>query len=146
MKKIIYSLGTSTRSFEEFLEILKSYGIEQVVDVRSFPVSKRFPHFSQEILKSKLTKRGFAYVYLGRELGGYRKSGYENHLKMNLFKKGLEALKELAERRVTVFICAEKFPWKCHRRFIAQELEKESWQVKHIIEKDKVWIPKKGAG
>jgi uncharacterized protein (DUF488 family) len=146
MKKVIYSLGTSTRSFEEFLEILESYRIEQVVDVRSFPVSKRFPHFSQEILKSELTKRRFTYVYLGKELGGYRKGGYENHLKTGLFKGGLKALKELAERKTTVFICAEKFPWKCHRRFIAQELEKESWQVEHIIEKDRVWIPKKGAG
>lgn len=146
MKKVIYSLGTSARSFEEFLDILRSYRIEQVVDVRSFPVSKKFPHFTREILESELKKRGFTYVYLGKELGGYRKGGYENHLKTNLFRKGLKALKELAERRVTVFICAEKFPWRCHRRFITQELERESWQVEHIIEKDKVWIPKKGAG
>ncbi len=114
--------------------------------MRSFPVSKRFPHFSQEILKNELAEEGFTYVYLGKELGGYRKGGYENHLKTSLFKKGLEALKELAERKTTVFICAERFPWKCHRRYIAQELEKESWQVEHIIEKDRVWIPQKGAG
>jgi uncharacterized protein (DUF488 family) len=143
MKKVIYTLGTSRRSLQEFLGILKNHQIEQVVDVRSFPQSKRFPHFSQEILKTELVKGGFTYIYLGKKLGGYRKGGYEKHLKSSLFKEGLKTLEELARVKTTVFICAEKFPWKCHRRFIAQELEKRSWQVKHIVEKERVWIPKK---
>ena len=69
-KSIIYTLGTSTRSEEEFIALLRHCRIETVVDVRSFPQS-RFEHFTRENLERVLGAQGFSYVYLGKELGGF---------------------------------------------------------------------------
>ena len=75
----IYSLGTSNRSIEEFMGILKAYGVEVAADVRSFPQS-RFPHFQQAELAPLLRKGGIIYAYLGEELGGYRRGAYESYV------------------------------------------------------------------
>jgi len=136
----IYTLGTSTRSPEEFLSLLKSYGIEVVADVRSFPTS-RFEHFTQRNLAGLVEDAGIRYLYLGRELGGYRRMGYVNYLATADFRAGLRKLERIASTRKTAFVCAERLPWKCHRRFIAGELEKRGWQVVHIIDEKKTWQP-----
>lgn len=135
----IYTLGTSTRSFEEFLAILKHYGIKQVIDVRSFPKSKRYPHFDREELAEKLPFYGILYWWLGPELGGYRRGGYEAYMQTEAFAKGLTRLIEKAKSKPTVIICAERFPWKCHRRFIAQRLEEKGIEVIHILDKERTW-------
>jgi uncharacterized protein (DUF488 family) len=138
--KHIYTLGTSTRTPEEFLSLLKAYGIEVVADVRSFPTS-RFEHFKQRNLAQLLEDAGIAYVYLGKELGGYRKTGYMNYIATSDFQVGLRKLGKLAAHRKTAFLCAERLPWRCHRRFIARELEGRGWQVTHIIDEKRVWNP-----
>ncbi len=137
MKKI-YSAGTSTRSEEEFIELLKSYGIRCVVDVRSFPTS-RLEHFKGKNLELILKREWIKYVYLGNELGGFRKGGYEVHLLSDAFRRGLEKMESIASEEPTLFICAERLPWRCHRRFIGNVLEEKGWTVIHIIEKDRVW-------
>ena len=141
--KIIYTLGTSNRTLEEFLAILEQFGLKQVIDVRSFPTSKRFPHFEQNRLAKALAQHQITYYWLGPELGGFRREGYENYLKSEAFKKGLEKLLALAQKASSVIICAEKFPWRCHRRFISQKLTERGVEVRHIIEPDKIWCPKK---
>ena len=73
--EVIYTLGTSDRTAEEFLALLGSLGAELVVDVRRFPTS-RFGHFRREEFKDLLEGGGFSYLYLGEELGGYRRKGY----------------------------------------------------------------------
>jgi uncharacterized protein (DUF488 family) len=138
---IIYTLGTSTHSREEFLELLKYYHIETVVDVRSFPQS-RFEHFKKENLARILKEGGVKYVYLGKELGGFRKGGYLSHTKSIPYQAGVSDLEQIGKEGITAFICAERFPWKCHRRFIASSLEERGWQVIHIIDKDRKWRPK----
>jgi len=140
MKKI-YTLGTGLRSLEDFIEIINSYGIEAVVDVRSFPVSK-LEHFKKINLEPLLKKEMLDYHYLGKELGGFRKGGYKNYTHTREFELGIKTLESLASKKTCVIICAERFPWKCHRRFIARALQKRGWEVEHIIEKDKVWTPK----
>ncbi len=137
MKKI-YSAGTSTRSEEEFIELLKSFGIRCVVDVRSFPTS-RLEHFKGKNLELILKREGIRYVYLGNELGGFRKGGYEAHLLSETFRRGLEKMESIASAEPTLFICAERLPWRCHRRFIGNALKEKGWTVIHIIEKDRVW-------
>ncbi len=137
MTKIIYTLGTSNRNLDEFLNLLRIYEISQVVDVRRWPTSK-FEHFKKENLEKILKENNIKYFHL-ENLGGYRKGGYQNYLKTKEFKEGLKNLIALAKEDKTVIICAEKFPWKCHRRFIAQELKNKGFKVVHIIEKDKVW-------
>ncbi len=135
---VVYTIGSSVRSIEEFLEILEIYGIKCVIDVRRFPTS-RLPHFKREKLFDILTQQGIKYCYLGKELGGYRKGGYEAYMKTETYLKAIEKLEKIAQERVSVITCAERFPWRCHRRFIAQSLKQRHWQVIHIIEKEKTW-------
>lgn len=140
--KLIYTLGTSTRSPEEFIELLTSHGVEVVVDVRRFPTS-RFEHFQRDKLAGLLSEAGIDYVYMGGELGGYRRGGYQSFTTTSDFQSGLRRLEEIAGTRVTSIICAERSPWRCHRRFIAFELEKRGWQLNHIIDKERDWLPRK---
>ena len=138
---MIYTLGTSTRGLEEFMEILVVYEIESVVDVRRFPTSRQ-DHFKGENLATVLPAGGIEYLYLGSDLGGFRKGGYEAHMETREFQRGIEALMSRAEKRKTAMICAERLPWKCHRRFIARALEKRGWTVIHVLEKDRTWSPR----
>lgn len=141
-EKIIYTLGTSRRTEEDFIEILLAYGIACLIDVRRFPKSK-IQGFSREDLVESLSLNGIKYYWLGEELGGFRKGGYEAYSQTGEFKKGISALEEIAGKEaVSVILCAERFPWKCHRRWIARELQRSGWHVKHIIDKGKVWEPK----
>jgi len=140
--KLIYTLGTSTRSPKEFIELLSSHGVEVMVDVRRFPFS-RFEHFRREKLEGLLPEAGIDYIYVGEELGGYRRGGYQSFTTTSGFLSGLQKLEEIARKRSTPIICAERFPWRCHRRFIALEMEKRGWQVSHIIDKGRNWVPRK---
>jgi len=140
-QKVIYTVGSSTRSQEEFVALLKSYQIDQLIDVRRFPTS-RFDHFRREALSESLKKEGIGYSYLGRELGGYRTGGYESYTGTAAFSQAIAVLEELASEKRCVIMCAEKFPWRCHRRFIAQALERRGWQVIHILDRGRSWFRK----
>lgn len=140
MKKI-YTLGTSTRSEEDFIEILTNYEIKTLIDVRSFPKSK-IPTFTKAYLEDLLKKERINYIYLGKELGGFRKGRYEVYTQTDDFKKGIDALETIALSTIAVIVCAERFPWKCHRRWIAREFHKRGWLIEHIIDKGKIWAPK----
>ena len=139
--KIIFTLGTSTRSEEDFIEILFFYGIDNVIDVRSFPKSK-VPTFTQAYLSNMLQRERLKYYFLGLELGGLRKGGYAAYVTTDQFNLGIDKLEEIAAGSTAAIICAERFPWKCHRRWIARELHYRGWTIEHIIDKGKVWIPK----
>ena len=138
--KLIYTLGTSTRSLKEFIELLTSHGVEVVVDVRRFP-SSRFEHFCREKLARLLSEAGIEYVYMGEELDGYRHGGYQAFTTSPEFQAGVGKLDGIAQQKRTAIVCAERFPWHCHRRFIGLELEKQGWQVKHIIDRGGNWLP-----
>lgn len=139
---MIYTLGTSSRSFDEFLALLREHKIEVGVDIRSFPTS-RFPHFKREYLERNLECAGIQYLYLGKELGGFRKGGYLAYMETDSFQKGLERLEEVGKKNKTAFFCSERFPWKCHRRWVAGKLIQRGWKVIHIIEKGRIWVPEK---
>ena len=138
---IIYTLGTSDRSPEQFLGLLEAFAIKVVIDVRRFPTS-RFEHFKQENLAALLGEKGIDYLYLGTELGGYRKGGYESFMASEQFRHGLERLEEAAKAERAVILCAERLPWRCHRRFISGRLLQRGWQVSHIIDEKRSWSPK----
>ena len=139
VKLKIYTLGTSTRTMEEFLALLQGPRIKHVIDVRSFPRSKRFPHFDRKNLEYLLPREGLAYFWLGRELGGFRRGGYEAFCNTALFEHGLKKLLAIASLGLSVIICAEKFPWRCHRRYIALALEKLGHEVIHILDPQQFW-------
>ena len=134
--RLIHTLGTSTRSPQDFLELLTGNGIELVIDVRRFPTS-RYEHFGQEKLKEFLGNKGISYMHMGRELGGYRQGGYQNFIKTIGFQRRLKKLEDVAESQSAAILCAELLPWRCHRRFIAQELEKRGWRINHIIDRNR---------
>jgi uncharacterized protein (DUF488 family) len=139
--KKIFSLGTDRRSEEDFIEILLAYNIEALIDVRRFPKSK-IPTFTRVNLEGLLKYEGIEYHFLGDELGGFRKGGYIAYTLTADFMQGIERLESIATDKLSVIICAERFPWKCHRRWISRELHKKGWDVEHIIDKGKVWAPK----
>jgi len=141
VNRVVYTLGTSTRSLEEFIALLRHLGVEVVVDVRRFPTS-RFEHFKKEELARSLPEAGIDYCHMGGELGGYRRGGYQAFLASEEFKQGLEKLEEIAKERKTAIVCAERLPWRCHRRFIGGELERRGWQVIHVIDERRNWSPK----
>ena len=140
MGTLVYTLGTSTRSFDEFVAVLRRYGVEAVVDVRRFP-SSRFPYFSGEELARSLPQQGIDYYHQGEKLGGYRRGGYGAFSATEEFKQGLGELTEIAYQRTAAIVCAEKLPWRCHRRFIGAELSRRGWQVVHIIDEKQNWSP-----
>lgn len=139
-KTLIYTLGTGLRSAEDFIEILLACEVRAVIDVRSFPVS-RMPHFSASSLEKLLNSNGIAYHFFGRELGGLRKGGYTAYINTDEFSHGVGMLESIAASQLAAIICAERFPWKCHRKWISRELQHRGWVVEHIIDKGKVWKP-----
>jgi len=141
VNRVIYTLGTSTRTLEEFIALLKQLGVEVVVDVRRFP-SSRFEYFKKEELARSLPETGIDYGHLGGELGGYRRGGYQAFLASEEFKRGLEKLEGIAKERKIAIVCAERLPWRCHRRFIGGELERRGWKVIHVIDEKRSWSPK----
>lgn len=134
----IYTLGHSTRTFEEFLRILKKFGIKQIIDVRRFPSSKKFPWFNKENLKKELEREKIEYVH-SPELGGYRKEGYENFTKSEEFKRSIEKVLKIMNGKTSTILCAERFFWRCHRKYIANYLAKIGHEIVHILDENKIY-------
>lgn len=140
MRRVTYTIGTSTRTADEFLNLLKLHNIELLIDIRRFPTS-RFEHFRKENLKTLLKNNGIEYVYLGEKLGGYRRLKYIEYTKTEEFKQALIELENNLTRKNSAIMCAERFPWRCHRRFVSIELQKRGWDVLHIIDEKRIWKP-----
>ena len=139
--RTVYTLGTSNRTPAEFLALLGALGAEVVIDVRRFPRS-RHRHFNQDQLALLLQRGSIDYVYLGDELGGYRRGGYGAFVATEQFRHGLRRVEALARERTIVLVCAERLPWRCHRRFIGVEMERAGFTVSHIIDEGRSWQPK----
>lgn len=129
----IWDVGHSNQTQENFLNQLKTFRIECVIDIRRFPSSKKFPHFERHHLQKSLESTQIEYVWLGEKLGGFRKGGYEEWMKTEVFAEGLRELEKRAAVKKTAFMCAELYSHRCHRRFIIELLEKRGWKVIHII-------------
>ncbi len=132
----ITTIGHSTHPIDEFIALLKNYGIEQLVDVRTVPKSRHVPQFNSEALAEALGKQGIGYVHL-KELGGLRHAkkdsintgwrnasfrGYADYMATEEFAKGIDRLVELATSKRTVLMCAEAVPWRCHRSLVGDAL------------------------
>lgn len=137
----IYTVGHGARSPDEMKRILEAHGVKVIVDVRRFPKSTKFPHFNREAIEEWLSGAGIKYVWLGDKLGGYRKGGYEAYMDTPEFESGIEELECIARVEPVAVMCAERFPWRCHRRFIAAALQRRGWEITHIIDEAKTWTP-----
>lgn len=147
---ILYTIGHSNRPIEEFLEILKSYEIDTLVDVRSIPKSRYVPQFNQENLKASLKKIHVSYKH-NKTLGGRRKAnpfsqndgwhhpafrGYADYMQTKDFYIGLKDILHLVNRGKNVAImCAEALPWRCHRSLIADAIVIRKIKVMDIFNK-----------
>jgi uncharacterized protein (DUF488 family) len=136
----IWTIGHSNRTIDAFIELLKEQKIQVVVDVRSFPTSK-IEHFKREQMNTWLPQHGIEYVWLGKELGGYRRGGYKQHMRTKNFREGIRKLLEIAQNKRTCIMCMEVNPKYCHRRFISTHLERKGIKVQHIIEKGQKALP-----
>src|SRR5439155_15794011 len=126
----LYSLGHSTKTFEEFVRLLDGARIEVLADIRRFPRSRRHPHFARARLEERLA---IDYVWLGEDLGGFREPDYQAWMKSPDFERGLERLEGLARGARVGFMCSEGSPSKCHRLFVAQALLSRGNAVSHLM-------------
>jgi uncharacterized protein (DUF488 family) len=114
------------------LALSAEHGITQLVDVRHYPQSRRNPAFNLEAMTRELPSRGVSYVWLGAELGGLRKGGYQAWMESEAFRHGLEGLEQLVAEQPTAIMCAETLWVRCHRRLIARALAARGFRVTHI--------------
>jgi uncharacterized protein (DUF488 family) len=147
----VWTVGHSTRSGEEFAQILLAHGIQVLVDVRSFPGSRRYPQFNRPALAESLQQLGIEYRHEPR-LGGRRTPrkdshntawknasfrAYADHMESEEFRKGVKDLLELAANARTAVMCAESLWWRCHRSLISDYLKAEGHTVIHILSESK---------
>ena len=142
----IFAIGHSTRTLEQFVEILKAHGITLLADIRTVPKSRHNPQFNEESLSRELPKVGIAYRHL-KELGGLRRAardsintgwenasfrGYADYMQTSEFVHAVRDLMELAKEQRVAIMCAEGNPFRCHRSLVADALTVRGVRVLHI--------------
>jgi uncharacterized protein (DUF488 family) len=143
----IFTVGHSTRSLEELVELLRAHGVKALADVRAFPGSRRYPHFNAENLAAELPGHGLAYLPFPA-LGGRRKGAadsintgwrnasfraYADYMQTPAFSAALDELIHVARASPTAIMCSEAVPWRCHRSLIADALLVRGWRVLDIM-------------
>jgi len=126
---MFFSFGYSGCSLEEFYEILKKFNIKVVADVRKNPTSKR-EEFCKEKLEKSLKERRIEYFWF-EELGGFKQS-YKEFSLSKTFDENVKKLEEIGKDKNLMILCMEKDWRKCHRKFIAQRIASDGFEVFHI--------------
>ena len=149
---IIYTIGHSTRSLVEFLDMLQSFDIKILADIRSLPGSRKFPQFDKENLKISLEEAGIQYIHLA-DLGGRRKAkkdsknnrwnndsfrGYADYMETEEFESAILKLEHIALEQPTAYMCSEAVWWRWHRTMVSDYLKAIGWTVLHIMASGKV--------
>ncbi|TFW56712.1 DUF488 domain-containing protein [Bradyrhizobium sp. MOS001] len=146
----IYTIGHSTRSIVDFVELLKVGAIEMVVDIRKMPRSRANPQFNIDTLPDALSRWQIGYTRI-EELGGLRTRSktvppqvngfwinpsfhnYADYALSDEFRRGLSQLEELSLERRCAIMCSEAVWWRCHRRFVADYLLRDGRDVFHLM-------------
>lgn len=147
-----YTLGHSTRTFDELVRLLERYEITFLVDVRSFPRSRTNPQFDAERLRKRLPERAISYEHIDA-LGGYRDAeiadspnaawenesfrAYADYALSETFERGLNELLSLGDEHTVAYMCAEKVYWRCHRRIISDWVLARGHEVVHVFDADR---------
>jgi uncharacterized protein (DUF488 family) len=145
---MIYTLGHSTLSSEEFLELLRHYKIDYLIDIRTIPRSLHNPQFNKEKLSPFLRVRRIKYLHL-KDLGGLRRHvkgeeanagwrnasfrGYADYMQTSQFSAGIAKLVQLAQIRTVAIMCSEAVPWRCHRSLVGDAMLVRGFQVIDIF-------------
>lgn len=145
--RTIWTIGHSTHTLDVFMAMLKSFQIEVVADIRSFPGSRKFPQFNKENLEITLPQNNLEYIHI-KNLGGRRKvnpnskntswrhpafRGYADFMETAIFKKGINELEQIASKKRTAYMCSEAVWWRCHRSMVSDYLKVAGWKVMHIM-------------
>jgi uncharacterized protein (DUF488 family) len=146
---MLYTIGHSTHPLETFLGLLGAKQVTKLIDVRSYPTSRRWPQFNQANLQAAIEAAGLEYHWLAT-LGGRRRSdlsasrhtawrvaafrAYADYADGPEWAAGCAELMRLAATRPSAIMCAEGLWWQCHRRIIADHLTVATpgWSVWHI--------------
>ena len=143
----VFTIGHSTRTAEEFVEILDAFEVRLLVDIRTIPRSKRNPQFEGTTLERTLRERGFNYLHM-RALGGLRHPkkdsvnggwrnesfrGYADYMQTSEFGEALAQLMKRASEERTAIMCAEAVPWRCHRSLVGDALIVRGVEVIDIL-------------
>ena len=143
----LFTIGHSTRTFDELVDALRAHGIERLVDIRAFPASRRLPHFNREHLEAELPKRGIEYLWK-KEFGGRRRKirsdsphsalrsesfrNYADYMLTAEFRDAVAELVRLAEQKPAAYMCAERMWFQCHRMMLSDYLVAHGHDVLHI--------------
>jgi uncharacterized protein (DUF488 family) len=142
----VWTIGHSTRSFEELVALLRAHAIDTVADVRTIPRSRRHPQFERAALATRLPSAGIAYAHMPG-LGGLRTPrrdspntglrnvgfrGYADYMQTAPFEAHLASLMDLAATARVAAMCAEAVPWRCHRSLLSDGLVARGMRVLHI--------------
>ncbi|MDF2450275.1 MAG: hypothetical protein K0R26_2779 [Bacteroidota bacterium] len=148
---LLYTIGHSTHSIEAFSEMLQSFGIQRLVDIRRFPGSKKYPHFNKENLERALEDINISYAHL-EDLGGRRKPheqskntrwnnasfrGYADYMETLQFKNAAKRLGQMAMDQPIAIMCSEAVWWRCHRSLVSDYMRASGWKIMHILSKNK---------
>lgn len=146
----LYTIGHSTRSFDELVDVLRAWEVRVLVDIRHITRSRTNPQFNADTLTRQLPRAGIEYVHIP-ELGGRRSrakevdpmrnagwtnasfKNYADYAETDAFANGLDQLVERAVRKTCAIMCAEAVWWRCHRRIIADYLIAAGETVLHIL-------------
>jgi len=132
--KNIYTIGHSNMDIEEFVKILMHYGIESLADIRSHPGSKRNKQFNRTNLENFLKDNSMEYIWI-RELGGLRENGFEDYMKTEAFRSGIDLLIKSSEKSKTAMMCAERNWRNCHRSLVSNFLCEMGFKTIHVFDK-----------
>ena len=147
MPPLLYSIGHSTRTDDEFVALLHAYRIGTLADVRTIPASRRHPQFGADRLRARLSREEIEYRHMPA-LGGLRRPrrdsanaawtndafrGYADYMETEAFESGVDTLLGLGAEGVVAFMCAEAVWWRCHRRLLADALLARGAEVRHIL-------------
>ena len=147
-RPVIYTVGHSTHPIGVFLDLLKTYSVNCVIDVRSIAASSYNPQYNKEPLSNFLKANGITYLHFAEEFGARHtdpdlldeegKVNFELVRKSWNFKTGVEKIWEGIDKGFTIaLMCSESEPFDCHRfSMVSIALEKDGFDVKHIL-KDK---------
>jgi uncharacterized protein (DUF488 family) len=155
MKPPFFSVGHSSRTIEDFVQLLRLAEVETVADIRSFPSSRSNPQFNRDVLPYRLAAFRLAYVHVP-ELGGRRgrsrdvppevnslwdNQSFHNYADYALsagFRAGLERLVALGRTARCAMMCSEAVWWRCHRRIVADHLIARGERVLHLMGRDRI--------
>jgi len=146
----IYTIGHSTRTHDELFGLLARHGVTRLVDVRSYPGSRRCPQHGLQPLVERAEQEGMGFHWM-LDLGGRRNKqpgaderngawrnasfrNYADYAQSDRFSIALAKLEDMANLSPVAYMCSEAVPWRCHRTIISDALVMRGWDVQHIMD------------